>query len=105
MLNAQLIGASGSGAPGTPVAPRSAAAKDEAELKLLAPAGVLDQLREAPAIARHARNGGIARRLDAVYYDTHDRILFSLGLSLRVRRNARPNIQTLKRAPADGQPF
>jgi hypothetical protein len=45
MMDAQSSGASGNGAPGTHVAPRSAATNDEAELKLLAPAGILDQLR------------------------------------------------------------
>ena len=68
------------------IAPRTDA-NDEIELKLLAPAGVLDRLREAPVIVRHARNGGVARRLDAVYYDTPDRTLFRHGLSLRIRRS------------------
>jgi triphosphatase len=77
----------------------------EIELKLLAPAGVLDRLREAPVIVRHARNGGVARRLDAVYYDTPDRTLFRHGLSLRIRRSGNRYIQTLKRAPVHGQPF
>ncbi|HME27153.1 MAG TPA: CHAD domain-containing protein [Acetobacteraceae bacterium] len=78
---------------------------DEVELKLLAPAGVLDQLRQAPAITRRARNAGVARRLDAVYYDTQDRTLFSHGMSLRVRRNGSRYVQTLKRDPVQGHPF
>ena len=86
------------------IAPRTDA-NDEIELKLLAPAGVLDRLREAPVIVRHARNGGVARRLDAVYYDTPDRTLFRHGLSLRIRRSGNRYVQTLKRAPVHGQPF
>jgi triphosphatase len=104
MLDAQQNGASRDDAPDGAIAPRSAA-KNEVELKLLAPAGVLDRLREAPVISRHARNAGVARRLDAVYYDTQDRTLFSHGMALRVRRNGRRYVQTLKRAPIDGQPF
>ena len=86
------------------IAPRTDA-NDEIELKLLAPAGVLDWLREAPVIVRHARNGGVARRLDTVYYDTPDRTLFRHGLSLRIRRSGNRYVQTVKRAPAHGQPF
>jgi triphosphatase len=80
-------------------------ASAEAELKLLAPAGTLEQLREAPTIARYARDTGSARQLEAVYYDTPDRALFGNGLSLRVRRSGDGFIQTLKRGPAQGEPF
>jgi inorganic triphosphatase YgiF len=74
-------------------------------LKLLASAGALSQIREAPIIARYASNAGTARRLEAVYYDTPDRTLFSHGMSLRVRRNGNRYVQTLKRSPVHGQPF
>jgi triphosphatase len=80
-------------------------ANAEAELKLLAPAGTLERLREAPTIARYARDAGSVRQLEAVYYDTPDRTLFSSGLSLRVRRSGDGFIQTLKRGPAPGEPF
>jgi triphosphatase len=79
--------------------------KYEVELKLLAPAGTLDQLREAAVIARRARNGSVARQLDAVYYDTPDRSLYCHGLSLRVRHNGNGYVQTLKRSPSHGRPF
>jgi inorganic triphosphatase YgiF len=78
---------------------------EEVELKLLAPAGSLRLLREAPAIVRHARNAGVSRRFEAVYYDTADHSLFHHGLSLRVRRNGKRFVQTLKRGPMPGQPF
>ena len=77
----------------------------EVELKLLAPPGTLEQLRQAPIIAQHACNGGLVRRLDAVYYDTPDRALHRSGLSLRVRRSGSRYIQTLKRVPANGGNF
>src|SRR6516165_4392038 len=81
-------------------------AKKEIELKLLVPpGGYMEQLRTAPVIARHARNGGSAQRLEAIYYDTPERTLFSHGMSLRVRQNGDEYVQTLKRAPEHGQPF
>jgi triphosphatase len=104
MSHTLLLRAWGNDVSGDPIA-RRPIANNEVELKLLAPAGALDQLREAPVIVRNARNGGIARRLDAVYYDTPDRTLFGHGLSLRVRRSGNHYVQTLKRAPAHGQPF
>jgi triphosphatase len=86
------------------IAPRTDG-NNEIELKLLASAGDLDRLREAPVIVRHARNCGVARRLDAVYYDTPDRTLFRHDLSLRIRRSGNRYVQTVKRAPVHGQPF
>lgn len=104
MLNGQAIGVSGTSAAGFPADP-GPEAKNEVELKLLAPPGALSQIREAPIIVRYARNAGVARRLEAVYYDTPDRALFSHGMSLRVRRNRNRYVQTLKRSPVHGQPF
>ena len=57
----------------------------EIELKLLAPQGVLERLREMPVIVQHARNRGAFRRLETVYYDTPEQLLFQHGMSLRVR--------------------
>jgi triphosphatase len=84
---------------------RPSEVKDEVELKLLVPAGMLDQLREAPVIARRARSAGVASQLDAVYYDTPDCSLHSHGLSLRVRRSGEGYVQTLKRGPVHRRPF
>jgi hypothetical protein len=61
----------------------------EIELKLLAPQGALEQLREMPVIVQHARNRGAFRRLETVYYDTPERLLFQHGMSLRVRRSGK----------------
>ena len=77
----------------------------EIELKLLAPQGALEKLREMPVIVQHARNRGAFRRLETVYYDTPERLLFQHGMSLRVRRSGKHCIQTLKLLPSSGQPL
>lgn len=77
----------------------------EVELKLLAPQGILEKLREVPVIVQHARNRGAFRRLKTVYYDTPERLLFQHGMSLRVRRSGNHFIQTLKLLPNSGQPL
>ena len=77
----------------------------EIELKLLAPQGALEQLREMPVIVQHARNRGAFRRLETVYYDTPERLLFRHGMSLRVRHSGKHFIQTLKLLPSIGQPL
>ena len=77
----------------------------EIELKLLAPQGTLEKLREAPVIVQHARNRGKFHRLETVYYDTPERLLFQHGMSLRVRRSGKHFIQTLKLLPDIGQPL
>jgi triphosphatase len=77
----------------------------EIELKLLAPQGILEKLREVPVIVQHARNRGAFRRLETVYYDTPERLLFQHGMSLRVRRSGKHFIQTLKLLPNIGQPL
>ncbi|MGE7469868.1 CHAD domain-containing protein [Bosea sp. NPDC003192] len=76
----------------------------EIELKLAASPEALETLRSADLIARHARNQGVTRRLDAVYYDTPDRLLDRNGLSLRVRRSGKRHVQTLKRSDS-GDPL
>jgi inorganic triphosphatase YgiF len=77
----------------------------EIELKLLAPQGTLEKLREVPVIVQYARNRGAFRRLETVYYDTPERLLFQHGMSLRVRRSGKHFIQTLKLLPNIGQPL
>src|ERR1700682_1281260 len=77
----------------------------EIELKLLAPEGTLERLRERPVIVQHARNRGAFHRLETVYYDTPERLLFRHGMSLRVRRSGKHFIQTLKLPPNSGQPL
>jgi inorganic triphosphatase YgiF len=77
----------------------------EIELKLLAPQGTIQRLREMPLIVQHARNRGAFRWLETVYYDTPEHLLFQHGMSLRVRRNGKHFIQTLKLLPNAGQPL
>ena len=77
----------------------------EIELKLLAPPGALEKLRELPVIVQHARNRGAFHRLETIYYDTPERLLFQHGMSLRVRRSGKHFIQTLKLLPNIGQPL
>src|SRR5258708_27778249 len=77
----------------------------EIELKLLPPQGTREKLRDAPVIVQHARNRGAFRRLETVYYDTPERLLFQHGMSLRVRRSGKHFIQTLKLLPNVGQPL
>jgi triphosphatase len=77
----------------------------EIELKLLAPEGALAKLREMPFIVQQARNRGTVRRLETLYYDTPERLLFQQGASLRVRRSGEQFVQTLELAPAVGQPL
>jgi triphosphatase len=74
----------------------------ETELKLRAPAGALDEIRQSAVVQQFARNKGTVRRLEATYYDTQDYRLFAAGLSLRVRREGRRYIQTVKRVSASG---
>ncbi len=67
----------------------------ERGLRLLGPPRSLGLLQEAPIIAQHARRG-VVRQLETIYYDTPDRALFASDLSLRVQRQGRRFIQTLR---------
>lgn len=76
----------------------------EIELKLAVSPEALAILRDAELVARHARNRGVTRRLDAVYYDTPDRLLDRNGLALRVRRSGKRHVLTVKRS-GSGDPL
>src|SRR5262249_14906291 len=80
-------------------------AHPEVELKLLASPAAIERIRQAPVIKRHARNRGVVRRLDTVYYDTPDRALSRQRSTLRVRRNGGRYVQTLKLAHPGAAPF
>ncbi len=77
----------------------------EIELKLRATPDALERLRKAPLVAHHAVNLGSARRLEAVYYDTPDRLLDRHGISLRIRRSGSRHIQTLKLSSSRSDPL
>jgi inorganic triphosphatase YgiF len=82
-----------------------ASAHAEIELKLRASPAAIEQIRKAPVIVQNARNRGVVRRLDTIYYDTPDQALARQRGSLRVRRNGARYVQTLKLARADRAPF
>ena len=65
-------------------------------LRLAASPAALERLREAPIIVRHARNRGVVRHLETIYYDTPERTLFAAGLSLKVERQGRRFIQSVR---------
>jgi triphosphatase len=69
----------------------------EVELKLLVAPGTLDQFRKSSILVGPARNKGVVRLQEAIYYDTADHELFRAGLSLRVRRSGKHFTQTVKR--------
>ena len=70
-------------------------------LRLLVPAGMIGLLQKSSIIVQHARNRGVVRRLDSIYYDTGDCMLFGHGLSLRVQRHGNRFMQTLKQHGPD----
>jgi inorganic triphosphatase YgiF len=93
--------------PAVPPRPDRArpSAHAEIELKLRASPAAIEQIRKAPVIVQNARNRGVVRRLDTVYYDTPDQALARQRGSLRVRRNGTRYVQTLKLTRADRAPF
>ena len=74
--------------------------QDRRLLRLVLPPGVpkttIATLQQAPILVQHARNRGVVRRLDSVYYDSADYRLFGSLMSLRVQRHGRRFIQTLR---------
>ena len=84
-------------APGTVTPVPRASDPPGRTLRLLPAEGAIARLREAPIIVQHARNRGVVRRLETVYYDTADHALLGHALSLRVRRQGGRFIQSLRR--------
>lgn len=74
----------------------------EIELKLRTSPEALAVLRDCDLLRSHTRSVGKARNLVGTYYDTSDGRLASRGLALRLRRDGRQTIQTLKAAPSRG---
>ena len=75
----------------------------EFELKLIARPEDLAALYDSPIIAAHSCDRS-DRRLKTIYYDTTDQALHREGMALRVRREGRTFVQTLKAAALDGGP-
>lgn len=84
--------------------PMSNVAK-EAELKLLAPADCLDQLRSHPEFSARLQGPVTDQALVSTYYDFDDFSLRRHGLSLRVRQVGPVRVQTLKSRPGTGSPY
>ncbi|SNS17157.1 MULTISPECIES: CYTH and CHAD domain-containing protein [unclassified Azospirillum] len=73
----------------------------EIELKLSVAAEDMDRLRKLPVLSPD-EGKPTAKLLDSLYFDTADRRLQAHGLSLRVRRQGKKLVQTLKSAPPPG---
>src|SRR2546423_9452526 len=69
-------------------------AQPEVELTLLASPAAIERLRGAPEIVRHARNRGVVRKLDTVYYDTPDPALSGQHSAIPDRRNGTRYVQS-----------
>lgn len=70
--------------------------KAEIELKLAVPSDALSKLARDPRMLALVDGGGTRKHLRATYFDTPDRRLLAADLALRVRRDGRRRIQTLK---------
>jgi inorganic triphosphatase YgiF len=76
----------------------------EFELKLIARSEDLAALYDSPIITAHSCDRRSDRRLKTTYYDTMDQALRREGVALRVRREGRTFVQTLKAVSFDGCP-
>lgn len=74
----------------------------ECELKLSLDAAALARLKRHPALAARRAEPRRTETLVSVYYDTPDHALATAGVSLRLRRNGRAWVQTIKRRNGAG---
>src|SRR5262245_4352943 len=78
----------------------------EIELKLEIDPEDLPRLLRSPELRALAAGRGQTRSLHSVYFDTHELALARQGMALRVRRDGRRLVQTLKaRGPGRGAHF
>jgi inorganic triphosphatase YgiF len=79
---------------------------NEVELKLAIHPDDSARLLRSPLVSKLAQGPGRARSLHTVYFDTPELELARLGMALRVRRDGRRLVQTLKaRGPQRGAHF
>lgn len=76
----------------------TAAKTAEIELKLAVPAASFARLLNAPELQAIAAGPVRRKRFSTTYFDTPDLRLFEAGIALRVRRDGKRRIQTLKTA-------
>ncbi|MCA3262182.1 MAG: CHAD domain-containing protein [Telmatospirillum sp.] len=76
----------------------TAAKTAEIELKLAVPAASFARLLNAPKLQAIAAGPVRRKRFSTTYFDTPDLRLFEAGIALRVRRDGKRRIQTLKTA-------
>jgi triphosphatase len=70
----------------------------ETEIKLVMDAAALRQLPKLPVIADHSLYNPVTRRLRSNYFDTDDLALREQGITVRLRRDGRRSLQTVKLA-------
>ncbi len=83
--------------PATPIDPDA-----EIELKLSGRPEALESIFASPTLDERSTGRGVTKRLENVYYDTHDQRLRARGLAFRVRRHGRRYVQTLKSNDTEG---
>jgi triphosphatase len=72
---------------------------NEIELKLLLDPRQERMLRSGAAVRHAAAGPARTRKLHSIYYDTADGALRGAGIALRLRRDGRKWVQTVKKAP------
>src|ERR1700681_3428131 len=68
----------------------------EIELKLQVRSEDLSRLRDSPLLSSRAAGPGVTRTLESVYFDTADLRLRRRNTTLRVRKQGRHYVQTVK---------
>jgi inorganic triphosphatase YgiF len=86
----------------TPTEGAGPAAHTEIELKLTGDPKALKAVFASPMLRSRSSSRARTSHLDAVYYDTDDLRLRGEGLALRVRKNGRHFVQTLKTTDGGG---
>ena len=79
-----------------PLAPAPSAPR-ELEIKLVGPREVLERAMRSPILRLRMHGKSLTRRLHSVYFDTPDGALQRLGIGLRLRKQGRKWVQTIKR--------